>query len=59
MSIIARIARYYRARWTPRALDVGGFGFIIAAVALAFGLAPALFVTGCILLVSAWAISEE
>jgi hypothetical protein len=55
--ILKRLLSLLKPAWTPRVLDVCGFACIIAAVGIAFGLAPGLAATGAALLVIGWAVA--
>ena len=55
--MLKKLLSKFRPEWTPRLLDVCGFGCIIAAVGIAFGLAPFLAATGVALLLIGWAVA--
>ena len=54
--IIKKLLSKFQKEWTPRLLDLVGFGFLIVAVAVAFGTAPALAATGVACLIVGWAV---
>jgi len=55
--ILKRLLSLFRPEWTPRVLDVCGFGCLIIATGIAFGLAPGLAATGVALLLIGWAVA--
>jgi len=57
--LLKKILRQFRAEWTPRLLDIMGFGLIVMSIGIAFGLAPALAATGVACLTVGWAVSSS
>ncbi|HUV73854.1 MAG TPA: hypothetical protein VMW79_06070 [Anaerolineae bacterium] len=55
--MLKKLLSKFQPEWTPRLLDVCGFGCIIVAVGIAFGPAPGLAATGVALLLIGWAVA--
>jgi len=58
MSLIGKLTRWFRPAYAPSFLDVAGLGCLVAAILIAFGLAPALAATGVALLIAAKVVEQ-
>ena len=47
----------FNPTWTPRLCDLLGFGCLVLAIGIAFGVAPALAATGIALLIIGYSLA--